>query len=487
MDYQSSPGRELKNDCIAAIATAAGSGAIGIVRVSGPSLTPLLRLLSNTIPQPRCAHLCYLKSLHQDLIDQVILIYFPAPHSSTGEDVIEIQAHGGAVVLQQVLSHVLALGSSLDNTTLRLARPGEFTQRAFLNDKLDILQAEAVASLIEAKTAAAARSAMRTLKGEFSQSITQFQNNLMQLRCFVEAGIDFPEEDLDLRYLQDIRTRLETLSEALRVAVSSSRAGRILHEGLRVVLLGLPNVGKSALLNALVGEEAAIVSAIAGTTRDRIELTAQIDGYPLTLIDTAGLHESDDPIELMGMQKTRQALESADVVLWIHDLSKRDDALVAAQELTIARLLADLAIEQLDVWNKLDIMVGAADAPQLSFSATERIGIEAIEQAILSRAGLESSQAESGIFMANKRHQLALEEANNFLVLALELLPPMAVETAVELQQGTGSATPVFSMLSWDLLAETLRLAQNALDGITGSHSAEDVLDQIFSRFCIGK
>lgn len=444
-----------RSGIIAAIATAPGRGGIGVVRVSGAGLLPFAEALSGKQPLSRRATLCVFNGADGVAIDQGILLYFPAPHSFTGEDVLEIQGHGGPVVLQMLLTRCLELGA-------RVAEPGEFSQRAFLNDKLDLVQAEAVADLIEAGTAAAARSALRSLSGVFSREVRALVARLTELRMLVEATLDFPDEEIDVLRDTDAAQRLAGIRDDLASIVERARAGRLLRSGLHVVLAGLPNVGKSSLLNRLAGEERAIVTEIAGTTRDAVRETIQIEGIPLHIIDTAGLRETDDPVEKVGIERAWQEIEKADVVLQLVDARSGE---VPADHAIAVRLPA--RVERIVVENKCDLAGLPAARQQLGgrihlrLSALSGEGIGLLHDELLRVAGW-SGHGED-VVLARERH---LE--------ALGLAVEKAGEAALRMDQ-------------LELCAEELRLAQEALSRITGEFTADDLLGEIFSRFCIGK
>jgi len=459
-------------DPIVAIATAPGRGAVGIVRVSGRGLLPLARALTGRTLAPR--HATYGAFLEADgsPIDHGLALYFPSPQSYTGEDVLELQAHGGPVVLQLLLARCLQAAAEVDAATgapllprLRLARPGEFTERAFLNDKLDLAQAEAVMDLIDASTEQAARSASRSLAGVFSREIEQLTEGLIQLRMLIEATLDFPEEEIDVLSAHDVRGQLLNLQQTLAGVQARARQGALLREGIQVVIAGQPNAGKSSLLNALAGAELAIVTPIAGTTRDVVRQTIQIEGVPLHVLDTAGLREAGDAVEQIGIERAWQHIEQADAVLWLHDLTRLGEPDYAAGEAHIAARLP-AGVPLLHLWNKHDAQPTAVIPPgDIALSAKTGEGLAALRQRLLALAGWQGGAGE-GLFIARERHLQALARAAGHLKLAAAHL--------------SGSA-----ML--DLLAEELRLAQNALGEITGQFSADDLLGVIFSRFCIGK
>jgi tRNA modification GTPase len=447
--------KKLPNDVIAAVATAPGRGGIGVVRVSGPQLLPLAEQLCGRLPQARLALLATFRDSHGNAIDQGILLYFPAPHSFTGEDVLELQGHGGPVVMQMLLARCLELGA-------RLAEPGEFSRRAFLNDKLDLAQAEAVSDLIEASTAAAARSALRSLSGEFSRSVHNLVDKLVELRMLVEATLDFPDEEIDVIRDTDAAQRLQTLCTSLAELRAKARQGSLLRTGLHVVLAGLPNAGKSSLLNRLAGEERAIVTDIAGTTRDALKETIQIEGIPLHIIDTAGLRESDDPVEKIGIERSWQEIEKADLVL--HLVDARTGVTPADRSIT-TRLPS--GTRRVVIHNKCDLAQQKAKrweeggSTHLAISAKMNLGIDLLHDLLLEKAGWQGHGED--VILARERHLEALAEASERLDLALGQLGQI------------------------ELCAEELRLTQDALSRITGEFTPDDLLGEIFSRFCIGK
>ncbi len=462
-------------DPIVAIATAPGRGAVGIVRVSGASVQPVVAALCGKALQPRLATYLPLRDADGTPIDHGLAIHFPAPHSYTGEDVLELQAHGGPVVLQLLLARCLQAGQAMG---LRVANPGEFTERAFLNEKIDLAQAEAVADLIDASTEAAARSASRSLAGEFSRQVHSLRDALVHLRMLVEATLDFPEEEIDHLQRGNAHGQLQTLVDSTAQLLHKTTQGALLREGIKVVIAGQPNAGKSSLLNALAGAELAIVTPIAGTTRDKVQQTIQIDGVPLHIIDTAGLRDSTDVVEQIGIARAWDEISAADAVLHLHDLAATLDASTAAQTIaadaalaaTIAQKIAR-SITVVQIWNKLDTVPSAAatqlvaHADSIAISAKTGQGIDALRQKLLAIAGWQS--APEGVFIARARHVQAIEKVQAHLVLAADHLAAQAQHL--------------------DLLAEELRLAQNALGSITGEFSADDLLGEIFSRFCIGK
>lgn len=472
---------------IVAIATAPGRGAVGIVRLSGKQLKGFAHVLCGRDLQARQATYLPILDAQGAPIDHVLALYFPAPHSYTGEDVLELQAHGGPVVLQLLLSRCLAVAQAprADNAALtnpvatlpglRLAQPGEFTQRAFLNHKLDLAQAEAVADLIDASTEAAARGASRSLAGAFSQEIHRLREALIHLRMLVEATLDFPEEEIDFLQQADAQGQLDRLQQQLQQVQQQTRQGALLREGIRVVIAGQPNAGKSSLLNALAGAELAIVTPIAGTTRDVVQQTIQIEGVPLHVIDTAGLrdHPDVDEVERIGMARAWQQIETADAVLFMHDLTRAQDGAYQSADLAIeAHLQQTLGNHTpvIHVWNKADAAealhpeAGASQSVRLSAKTGE--GLATLRQCLLTLVGWQGGAAE-GLYMARERHVQALNAV------------------ALHLQQAHLCLhTPLPAL---DVLAEELRLAQNALNTITGEFSADDLLGEIFTRFCIGK
>jgi tRNA modification GTPase len=433
-----------------------------VVRVSGSDLGALIQAVCGRGLAARQATLLPFLGADGQPIDKGLALHFPAPHSYTGEDVLELQAHGGQVVLQLLLTRCMQAMPGL-----RLAAPGEFTERAFLNDKLDLAQAEAVADLIDASTEAAARSAARSLSGAFSSEMHRLSEGVVRLRMLVEATLDFPEEEIDFLERAGARAQLDGLVRQLDTALAQARQGALLREGLRVVLAGQPNAGKSSLLNALAGAELAIVTPTPGTTRDRISETIQIQGVPIHLTDTAGLRptaQAADEVERIGIGRSWQAIAQADAVLFLHDLSRGGQAVYAAGEAEIARTLPE-GVPVLHVFNKADLPGGPATADGLLISAHTGVGLPALREAILRLAGWHPG-AESPV-MARTRHVQALTEARDCLAAAQA--HAAARDTAL------------------DLLAEELRLAHQRLGEITGEFTNEDLLGEIFSRFCIGK
>ena len=482
------------HDPIVAIATAPGRGAVGIVRVSGKAIAPLVALLCGKALKPREATYLPFKAADGQAIDQGLALYFPAPHSYTGEDVLELQAHGGPVVLQLLLARCLEAAQTVADSGkatlpgLRLAEPGEFTERAFLNDKIDLAQAEAIADLIDASTEAAARSASRSLTGAFSQEIHQLRDALVHLRMLVEATLDFPEEEIDFLQKADAYGQLDRLRATLTGVMQRTRQGALLREGIKVVIAGQPNAGKSSLLNALAGAELAIVTPIAGTTRDKVQQTIQIEGVPLHVIDTAGLRDSDDEVERIGIARAWEEIAGADAVLFLHDLTRMEDGDYRAADAHIAATLRQqlpYKVPVMQVWNKADAF-SAASARQMSAEAAKIVaihaeekpeaeplilsaktgnGLDALRQQLLTMAGWQS--AAEGTYIARARHVQALQQVQAHLDMANEQLH---VDSP-----------------ALDLLAEELRLAQQSLNAITGEFTSDDLLGMIFSSFCIGK
>lgn len=448
-------------DPIAAIATAPGRGAVGIVRVSSPQdLTPLIEAVCGRTLKPREASYLPFRDASGGSIDQGLALHFPAPHSYTGEHVLELQAHGGAVVMQLLLARVIEAGANV-----RLAEPGEFTQRAFLNGKLDLAQAEAVADLIDASTEAAARSASRALGGALSHEVGVLRDQLIQLRMLVEATLDFPEEEIDFLEKADAFGRLDRLTAQLSAVQARTRQGALLRDGLKVVLAGQPNVGKSSLLNALAGAELAIVTPIPGTTRDKVSQTIQIEGVPLHITDTAGLRdETADEVERIGVSRSWDAIADADVVLFLHDLGRVGQADYESEDERIRARLAGVDTSRIvQVFNKADL--AAAPQGEIALSLKNGAGLEALRQRLLQTAGWQA--VPEGLFIARERHVQAL------------------ARTAEHLEQARAIAEQRDAAL--DLLAEELRLAHDALGEITGAFSADELLGVIFSSFCIGK
>lgn len=441
-------------DIIAAIATAPGRGGVGVIRMSGQSLDPVVRGVLGKIPVPRCATYSSFLDAQGQAIDRGIALFFPAPHSYTGEDVVELQGHGGPAVLQLLLQRCLELGA-------RLAQPGEFTRRAFLNDKLDLAQAESVADLIDATTAQAARSAMRSLQGEFSRAIRSLVEKMIALRMLVEAMLDFPEEEIPMPDVVQRDAQLGALHEELEQILRLAQQGCLLREGAHIVLAGKPNVGKSSLLNCLSGEEVALVSETPGTTRDVIRQAIQIAGVPLHIMDTAGLRASQDVVEQMGIARARSTLQKADLILILLDTT---DGIGPEDRKILDELPPDTP--RLLIHNKIDLLDQPARIEQpgkechLYLSAKTGAGLELLRDKLLALMGWHQ---EAGVFMARERHIRALLAAQEHL------------------QRAAGESARA------EFFAEELRLAQEQLNSITGEFTADDLLGEIFSRFCIGK
>ena len=447
---------------IAAVATAPGRGGVGVIRISGKNLLPLAQQISGgKTPQPRLALYTDFYDAEQRTIDSGLMLYFAAPASFTGEDVIELQGHGGPVVMQMLLSRCLELGA-------RLAEPGEFTKRAFLNNKLDLAQAESVADLIDASSQSAARMAVRSLKGAFSQHIHALVDDLITLRMLVEATLDFPEEDIDFLEAADARGRLAGLQGRLKTVLTQAQQGAVLREGMNVVLVGAPNVGKSSLLNALAGDDIAIVTDIAGTTRDTVREQITFDGVPVHITDTAGLRDTDDTVEKIGIERSGKALAQADVALILIDPA---EGLNQKTRDILAALPGNL--KKIEVHNKIDLSGGTPEFSDvlcsesgadtlIRLSAKTGAGLDLLKRALLQQIGWQGES--EGLFLARRRHTAALETAQAEL------------ENAALCDNG-----------QIELLAEHLRLAQAACSEITGEFTADDLLGVIFSRFCIGK
>jgi tRNA modification GTPase len=454
------------HDPIVAVATAPGRGAVGIVRASGRDLSLLIDALCGRRLAPRHATYLPFADGAGGAIDSGLAIHFPAPHSYTGEDVLELQAHGGPVVLQLLLARCLEAGRGIG---LRLAQPGEFTERAYLNDKLDLAQAEAVADLIDASTEAAARSASRALAGGFSDEVHALREPLIRLRMLVEATLDFPEEEIDFLEKADARGQLDRIASQLDQVLDRARQGALLREGIKVVIAGQPNVGKSSLLNALAGAELAIVTPIPGTTRDKVTETIQIEGVPVHVIDTAGLREdTTDEVERIGIARTWGEIDSADALLFLHDLTRIGEPAYDAADAAIAARLPRALVEAgrlVPVFNKRDASARPLPEGGLAVSAKTGQGLDEMRRRLLALAGWHASP--DGVYIARTRHLQALRRTREHLALA-------RAQAAV--------AEPAL-----DLLAEELRLAHDALGEITGEFSADDLLGEIFSRFCIGK
>lgn len=444
----------LQNDTIAAIATPAGRGGVGIIRLSGPRVQHIAEQMLGQLTKPhRAAHRQFLGNDGR-VLDDGVAIYFPAPHSFTGEDVLELQGHGGKVVMDMLLQACLQCGA-------RLARPGEFSERAFLNDKLDLAQAEAIADLIDSSSEQAARSALRSLQGDFSSAINSLLTQITKLRMYVEAALDFPEEEIDFLADQRVLDRLGKIQRQLSTIFEKARQGSLLREGMQLVIVGKPNAGKSSLLNALAGQDTAIVTEYAGTTRDVLRESINLDGMPLHVIDTAGLRDSDDPVEQIGIQRAWQAIERADLILFLVDDTEAADQ-------SHYGLLGKMPehLPRITVHNKID-KSGHAEGQHgehLYISAKEQIGIDKLRELLKQRMGYQADSDD--LFIARRRHLQALEDTQQ------------AVDRASEQLQMFNAG---------ELMAEELRLAQDSLGQITGRFTPDDLLGEIFSSFCIGK
>lgn len=466
---------DLSTDPIIAIATAPGRGGIGVLRISGPDLSGFVQLLFDAPLRPRHAHYLPFCDLEGEVMDEGIVLFFPGPNSYTGEDVLELQGHGGPAVLRRILMHCLERGAAIG---LRHALPGEFTQRAFLNDRLDLAQAEAVADLIEASSTAAARSAMASLSGAFSAEINALNERIVHLRMLVEATLDFPEEEIDFLEKYQAAQALTTIREALDRVMREARQGLVLREGLHVVLAGQPNVGKSSLLNALAGDDIAIVTPIAGTTRDKVSQQIHIEGIPIHIVDTAGLRETEDTVERIGIERSWAEIGRADVILHLQDARMPGDAL----DVEIAQRLP-LHAPVLEVFNKVDLLDvagrqalalrGEQAAPSSDVSEDRRLpvsahtgeGLDALRGQLLAIAGWQPGHESP--WLARERHVQALELADTHL------------DAASQHAQQDDRVL--------DLFAEELRLAHEALCAITGQFTSDDLLGEIFTGFCIGK
>jgi tRNA modification GTPase len=449
-------------DTIAAIASAPGRGAVGVIRVSGPNVPQIAASMLGNLPPPRVAQVAHFRGLDGDSIDRGLALYFPAPASYTGEHVLELQGHGGVLVLDLLLKRLLELGC-------RMARPGEFSERAFLNGKIDIAQAEAIADLIDAGSTAAARAAVRSMQGEFSAHVHALQAQITELRTLVEAAIDFPDEELDLVPGSELRRRVAKIFTAFDLITAAARQGALLREGLNVVIAGKPNAGKSSLLNRLVGDEIAIVTDQPGTTRDVLRQQIHLDGMPVNLIDTAGLRATADVVEAEGVRRAFAELGRADRVLYILD------AAAGAGDSSASTLAAELkelpqGVSVTLIFNKIDLkgvqasVDEARDPPHVFLSAKTGAGLDLLRAHLKSRAGYRSG--DSGALSARRRHLDALERARSSVAQAAQILT---------------------TSRAFELFAEELRRAQLALGEITGEFTSDDLLGEIFSSFCIGK
>ncbi|MBV2130259.1 tRNA uridine-5-carboxymethylaminomethyl(34) synthesis GTPase MnmE [Arsukibacterium indicum] len=453
-------------DTIAALATAPGRAGVGIIRISGPDSKAVAQAILHKLPKPRTAEYLPFFDTDSKVLDQGIALYFPGPNSFTGEDVLELQGHGGPVLLDMLLKQVLAVPN------VRIARPGEFSERAFLNDKLDLAQAEAIADLIDASSEQAARSAMQSLQGEFSRRIHELVEKVIYLRMYVEAAIDFPDEEIDFLSDGKVAADLAEIIDYLATVKKQAAQGSILREGMKVVIAGRPNAGKSSLLNALAGREAAIVTEIAGTTRDVLREHIHIDGMPLHIIDTAGLREATDQVEQIGIERAWQEIKQADRVLFMVDGTTTDatdphsiwpdfiDRLPESLGVTVIRNKADITGET----NTTSSPHNSNDIPVYRISAKTGAGIDALREHLKQCIGFDAST--EGSFLARRRHLDALDRAAEHLAIGQEQL---------------------HSYIAGEILAEELRLTQQHLNEITGEFSSDDLLGRIFSSFCIGK
>jgi tRNA modification GTPase len=444
------------SETIAAVATPPGRGGVGVVRIAGPAVPAIAHALLGRLPEPRVATFGAFCESDGRAIDAGLALYFPAPRSFTGDDILELHGHGGPVVMDLLLARVLALGA-------RLARPGEFSERAFLNGKLDLAQAEAVADLIASDSAQAARAAMRSLEGALSAEVHTLVEALVELRVYVESAIDFPEEEIDFLTEGGVRERLEGLLERLRQLAAGARHGQLLREGMRVVIAGRPNAGKSSLLNCLAGREAAIVTEVPGTTRDVLREHIHIDGMPLHVIDTAGLRESEDRIEREGVRRAWLEIRGADRVLLVMDDRDGDVALDGEFAGGLEGMALTVVRNKIDLTGRSSGLADGPLGPEVAVSALTGLGLEALRTHLKSCVGYEGSA--QGTFIARRRHLEALARAESALERGREQL----------------------GLRAGELLAEELRAAQQALGEITGEFTTEDLLDRIFSSFCIGK
>lgn len=443
------------NDTICAIATPPGLGGIGVIRISGPLSRSIAESMLGNVPAPRFAHFSRYRGIDGKTIDTGLSLYFPAPNSFTGEDVLELQGHGGAVVQQMLLKAVLSNGA-------RVARPGEFSERAFLNDKLDLAQAEAIADLIEANTEAAARAAQRSMDGVFSDQVNHIQQQLTEIRVFVEAAMDFPDEEIDFLADSDVLLRAVALQQELEDLSGRAQQGKLLRDGITLAITGLPNAGKSSLLNQLAGHQAAIVAEIPGTTRDVLREHISMDGLPVHVIDSAGIREAEDVVEAEGVRRARHALQSADIALLVIDLQQPLEPQLALEE-----EIPDAAV-CIRVYNKIDLVnqqTGADEAQSsVHLCAKSGAGLNLLTAMVRKQAGV--AEATEGCFSARTRHLEALRSACGH------------IEQGVDQLQSHNAA---------ELFAEALRLAQQSLGEITGEFLPDDLLGAIFANFCIGK
>ncbi len=444
-------------DTIAAVATPPGRGGIGIIRISGEMSRVIAEAIICKLPSARKAHFTKFRDAVGEAIDEGIALFFPAPHSFTGEDVLELHGHGGPVVMDMLLQRCLQLGA-------RLAQPGEFSQRAFLNNKIDLVQAEAVADLIDAESAAAARLASRTLQGQFSRAVDQLVERLIQLRLYVESAIDFPEEEIDFLSDGKVSADLLAIIDQTRHLLQSAHTGRLLRDGMTLVIAGRPNAGKSSLLNALAGYESAIVTEVPGTTRDILRERITIDGLPLHIVDTAGLRESDDPVEMEGIRRARAQIEQADRILWVFDDQSDPSHLTLDRSSLPPKVPLTLVRNKIDLSGRAPELLETEAGVEVSIAAREGLGLQLLIEHLKECVGYHAPG--EGEFIARRRHLDALQRSLEYMDQG---------HAALELQR------------AGELLAEDLRLAQQALSEITGEFSADDLLGRIFATFCIGK
>jgi len=452
----------MNNQPIIAIATPHGSGGVGIIRISGQNLENIIQKIFSKKLTPRYAHLLKFLDKEKQIIDQVIAIYYKSPNSYTGEDILEIQAHGNMIVLDMIMQTCLELNKEYD---LRIANAGEFTQRAFLNGKIDLIQAESVIDIINANSQNAVKSANQSLQGEFSKTINNLVEKIINLRILVESSIDFPEEDLDYSHMQNINTQFNNIIIDIENIQNKATQGYILNKGILICLVGEPNVGKSSLINALSKKEIAIVTPIAGTTRDKITSDIQIDGVLIKLIDTAGLRDTNDSIEEIGIQKTWEAIKESNIILYIQDINENSNKSLEILNI-IHNKYQDIPI--IKVFNKIDLYnslnLAKINKNNLFISAKNGYGLNDLKDLILKTIGYKNNS--ESIFLARKRHLDALQEAKSNIILAFNNFK---------------------HNLQIDIIAEELRLSQNYLNNITGIFTSDDLLGKIFNEFCIGK
>lgn len=444
------------SNTIVALSTPPGYGGVAVIRVSGQQTKQICQAVLKKIPSPRQAYHQSFYGKNDEVLDQGLAIFFSRPHSFTGEDVLELQGHGGPVVVDRIIQHIISLGA-------RLAQAGEFSQRAFLNDKMDLTQAEAIADLIYASSEQAAKSAIQSLQGKFSQQIYQLLDQLVHLRMYVEAAIDFPEEEIDFLGSKKIIDGLAALIEKVKQVKQAAQQGRLLQEGMTVVIAGAPNAGKSSLLNSLSEKDSAIVTDIAGTTRDVLRESINIDGMPLHVIDTAGLRESADVVEQEGIKRAKKAMQAADEILWICDVNAKaaidSDAFPADKPATVIYNKIDLA----GLPAKIENVTDKSQRTEIYLSAKHHQGLDLLKEHLKKTIGFQQAE---GLFIARRRHLQALDRAEQSLVIGQQ-----------QLQQHRAG----------ELLAEDLRQAQKSLNEITGEFTSDDLLGKIFSSFCIGK